>query len=142
MDDKQIFFGNWYEVDDVYDCFFEPNYQPPDYAPREYPIIPKDDFVKYNFIFALYNEVDGYDGDAKVVFMDGGKLYMVSGSHCSCAGLEGQWEPEEISAAYLKMRPNPYAKYANKFNYTGDFYEDARKKWDNMVRELTDNSDD
>lgn len=30
-----------------------------------------------------------------------GKLYEVSGEHCSCYGLEGQWNPAETSWKYL-----------------------------------------
>lgn len=38
----------------------------------------------------------GCDSDAFVVFRRGGRLYEVNGSHCSCYGFEGQWEPEEV----------------------------------------------
>lgn len=41
-------------------------------------------------------EIDGYDGSALVVFVENGKLYHASGGHCSCFGLEGQFDPEEI----------------------------------------------
>ena len=39
-----------------------------------------------------------YDGTAEVYFFDtrDGKFYEVHGGHCSCYGLEGQWEPEVI----------------------------------------------
>ena len=35
-----------------------------------------------------------YKGRSFVLFEKGGKLYEVNASHCSCNGLEGQWEPE------------------------------------------------
>lgn len=38
-----------------------------------------------------------YDGDAVVSYRNGDKFYVVKGSHCSCYGLEGQWEPEEYT---------------------------------------------
>jgi hypothetical protein len=46
----------------------------------------------------------GCDSDAFIVFERGGKLYEAHGSHCSCYGFEGQWEPEEVPdvAAILK----------------------------------------
>jgi hypothetical protein len=52
----------------------------------------------------------GYDGAAFVVYRNGDKYYTVSGSHCSCYGLEDQWEPEEYTkeqliAALQKMEP-------------------------------------
>lgn len=43
-------------------------------------------------LFAGY--YGGYEGEAFVLFAKGGKLYEVYGSHCSCYGLENQWEPE------------------------------------------------
>lgn len=45
-----------------------------------------------------------YEGNAFVLFGRSGKLYEVNGSHCSCYGLEGQWEPEETSAVVLQHR--------------------------------------
>lgn len=39
----------------------------------------------------------GCDSDAFVVFRRDGVLYEVNGSHCSCYGFEGQWEPEEVT---------------------------------------------
>jgi hypothetical protein len=48
-------------------------------------------------IFAQY-DVDGYDGSAWVIYRNGDKIYAVSGGHCSCYGLEGQWDPEEYTA--------------------------------------------
>ena len=48
----------------------------------------------------------GYDGSAWVLYQDQkeNKLFEVNGSHCSCHGLEGQWEPEETSVASLAAR--------------------------------------
>lgn len=47
---------------------------------------------------AVYDESDaGYDGYADVVYRIGDRYFRVQGSHCSCYGLEGQWEPEEYS---------------------------------------------
>jgi hypothetical protein len=37
-------------------------------------------------------------------FEKNGILYEVSGSHCSCYGLEDQWEPEETSIESLEHR--------------------------------------
>lgn len=45
-----------------------------------------------------------YCGASLVVFEKDGQLYEVNASHCSCYGLEGQWEPEETSWEALKMR--------------------------------------
>ena len=54
-------------------------------------------------LFAAY-ENESYDGYAMVIFSKEGKLYEVHGSHCSCNGLEGMWDPEETNMEALKMR--------------------------------------
>lgn len=51
-------------------------------------------------IFASY-EIDGYEGSAAVLFRNGDKYYTVEGSHCSCFGLEDQWNPEEYDLPVL-----------------------------------------
>lgn len=45
-------------------------------------------------IFAEYIDTC-YSGSAVVVYRNGDKVYEVTGSHCSCYGLEGQWDPDE-----------------------------------------------
>ena len=52
-------------------------------------------------LLARYTYED-YEGDALVIFSNGGALFMVTGSHCSCYGLEGQWEPEETTPEVLR----------------------------------------
>lgn len=51
-------------------------------------------------LFAVYNQ-EGYEGSALVLFLQKGKIWLVSGGHCSCYGLEGQFDPEEMSAEAL-----------------------------------------
>jgi hypothetical protein len=45
-----------------------------------------------------------YCGSSFVLYKKAGKLFEVNGSHCSCYGLEGQWEPEETSIEALELR--------------------------------------
>ena len=45
------------------------------------------------FIYSDYS-VRGFEGDAQVVFMRDGDWHYVHAMHCSCHGLEDQWEPE------------------------------------------------
>lgn len=56
-------------------------------------------------LYACYNS-EAYEGWAQVIFRKDGILYEVNGSHCSCYGLEGQWEPEETTVKALLFRPN------------------------------------
>ena len=55
-------------------------------------------------ILLAHYDIDGYEGDAFVLFERDGKLYEVNGSHCSCYGLEGQWQPEETSVEEIRFR--------------------------------------
>lgn len=45
-----------------------------------------------------------YSGSSFVLYEKDGKLYEVNAGHCSCNGLEGQWEPEETSIEALRIR--------------------------------------
>lgn len=44
---------------------------------------------------------EGYEGDANVLYRDNDRIFYASGSHCSCYGLEGQWDPEEYTVETL-----------------------------------------
>lgn len=50
---------------------------------------------QFKIVFADYTYED-YSGDSYVLGYDKieGRWFEVHGSHCSCYGLEGQWEPE------------------------------------------------
>lgn len=65
--------------------------------------IASPDFTGINVLVADY-DTPPYEGDAFVLFERGGKLYEVNGGHCSCYGLEGQWEPEETTIEALRHR--------------------------------------
>jgi hypothetical protein len=45
-----------------------------------------------------------YEGYALVVWEKNGELFLVEGSHCSCYGLEGQWNPEKTDWRALEKR--------------------------------------
>lgn len=48
---------------------------------------------------------ESYDGRAVVFFEKAdGTFFEVTGSHCSCYGLEGQWAPSPVSLAYIRQR--------------------------------------
>jgi hypothetical protein len=64
----------------------------------------------YTVIAAAY-ESGGYDGDAFVLLKKGNQYFETHGGHCSCYGLEGQWDLEETTEEALKHR------YKNGYNY-------------------------
>lgn len=82
-----VFFGDFHSVEDIIEQFH----------------ISPDALKGATILFASYL-YEYYDGSAFVLFEWDGKLYEVNGSHCSCYGLEGQWEPEETSVAAVRMR--------------------------------------
>jgi len=80
---------------EFYNGMYSQNFAPPEG-------FPSDDEI----LFASYGG-GSYDGDAVVIYERDGTLYEVHGSHCSCYGLEGQWEPEATTWAALAMRQRP-----------------------------------
>jgi hypothetical protein len=54
-------------------------------------------------LFASYS-VGGYEGNAFVLFERYGKLFEVNAYHCSCYGLEFQFEPQETTIEALAYR--------------------------------------
>lgn len=93
----KVYFGEFESVDDLVDRFsgtFDPYYKE-----EPGPKITEDRILKdlegAEVFFASYDYQD-YDGHALVVFRRDRELYMVEGSHCSCLGLEGQWEPQRV----------------------------------------------
>jgi hypothetical protein len=84
---KQYFLGNFGDVKDV-----EHEFQ-----------IALNDGEK--ILLAWYSYED-YSGSAFVLYEQNGKLYEVNGSHCSCYGLEEQFQPEETSVEALEYRMN------------------------------------
>lgn len=90
-----------------------------------------DELAKIKFIYGYYSYED-YSGEAFVLFEKGGKLYEVNGSHCSCYGLEGQWQPEEtLIAAIEKRLVDAYGFYQG----NRDEIRDSLKRYNkNVVR--------
>ena len=81
-------------------------------------------------LLAWYGYGD-YSGDSFVLYKHEGKLYEVNGSHCSCNGLEGQWNPEETTIETLKH----IAKEGTKFSgYEGS--NDAQLALEEVLKKL------
>lgn len=56
-----------------------------------------DDPEPDEILYASY-EHEYYEGWSTVIYRNGDNIYYNYASHCSCYGLEGQWDPEEYSA--------------------------------------------
>ncbi len=66
---------------------------------------------------------EDYTGDAVVFFEDAtGSLFEVSGSHCSCNGLEGLWAPSKVSLEYVRQRAHALADNKDRsYSYGHEF---------------------
>lgn len=66
------------------------------------------------FVFAEY-ETGNYEGSSTVITSRNGRTFsVVEGSHCSCYGLEGQWEPTEHTVTEIrKMMGASYGFFAD-----------------------------
>jgi hypothetical protein len=96
---KQIYFGRWSCLHDLLKDFYQ-LYEWDDNYQKSIEKL-KQDFSNKEILFAWYSYED-YNGEAVVIFKENGKLYEVRGSHCSCYGLEDQWQPEETFIEALK----------------------------------------
>jgi hypothetical protein len=86
---------------------------------RTYHVDPKELKLKdKNILLACY-DTPPYEGYAFVLLKRGKKLYEVHGSHCSCDGLEGQWQEEETSWEAIDMRVKVGRKGKPKFDVYG-----------------------
>jgi hypothetical protein len=81
----------------------------------------KPDYQEAHILLASYS-TENYAGDAFVLFEQGGKLFEVNGSHCSCYGLEGQWRPEEVDYLSLWHRITKGTLGAD--DWTGNIFRD------------------
>lgn len=89
----------------------------------------ESDLEGVEIIYATYTYED-YSGSAYVLFRKDDKFYEVHGSHCSCWGLEEQWEPEEVSLADLFRRMDKCPTY----------YDGASESLMEMMVKLRDES--
>lgn len=114
---EPVYLHNWYgkigvigDFEDIYLSEEEYKAEKSPYPNEAYWIEKKNKMTesirKYediHILFASYG-TDNYSGDAFVLFEREGKLYEVNGSHCSCYGLEGQWDEDETTLTALEYR--------------------------------------
>jgi hypothetical protein len=100
LEQPAIYLHNWEDKEDMINDFEDLGYVKED-NPKHIESAKK--YEKYNILFASYG-TGNYEGDAFVLLEQDGKLYEVNGSHCSCYGLEGQFDLEEIDLISIKER--------------------------------------
>lgn len=70
----------------------------------------------------------GCDSSAFIIFKKDNKFYEVNGSHCSCYGFEGQWQPEEINDLNEVIKRDNWA-------LAGGGHDDLREQNSKKIRE-------
>jgi hypothetical protein len=72
--------------------------------------VSKEEISCYEFYIAV-NDQEDYEGSAYFLMKhrETGEFYEASGSHCSCYGFEGQWEPKIAPKAYLISNHNSFS---------------------------------
>jgi hypothetical protein len=84
--------------------------------------IPLEEILKFNILVWSY-KLGNYEGEAVLILQDkeSGELFEVNGAHCSCFGLEGQFdlEPTNIEALQFRLENNPdYGLEQNEFEHS------------------------
>lgn len=78
-------------------------------------------------LFAWYGD-GSWSGAAFVLFSKDGKLFEVNASHCSCYGLEDQWDPEETTADELRYRMKNGSLGSDDSSYDGENFAPVLEK--------------
>ncbi len=132
------YFGSWSNLEEMVQSFKEHEYRHDRYDANcklitIYEdldgIVPIDDEV----LFASYGGAS-YEGHAVVLFKKDGKLYEAGGSHCSCYGLEGQWEPKETAWAAQALRLSLVEADDGYHNFLQDHEKEAQIAWVTLVK--------
>lgn len=121
------YFGNFSGFDGMAQGFSAYNYETTKYE------APAGMCAPEQVLFASYG-TPSYSGDAVVLFERDGKIFEVRGSHCSCNGLEGQWEPGEVTWVALALRDFSENGWLAGWN---DHTDEAREYLKALVTERT-----
>jgi hypothetical protein len=76
-------------------------------------------------VLVAYQSVGDYGCDSSAWFLlrekSTGRLFEACGSHCSCYGFEGQFEPEQTTVTYLKSDKFSFGLggYDSTYNHRG-----------------------
>lgn len=113
-------FSSWQDVamNYVFGSSYNPSNEKLEESLRK---IPEPDEVLY----ACYT-YRNYDGESLVFFRNGDSYYLVQGGHCSCYGLEDQWNPEEYDKDTLeKLLKRIIENNLEKREYFGSLMKEA-----------------
>lgn len=133
MSETKVIYGRWDNYEEMVNDWKGTRWkwsEKDDPAPEGMP-------TKDELLFASYGG-SSYDGDAILIWNRAGKLYEAQGSHCSCFGLEGQFEPEETTLAALAMRERPgTCKYG--WHFMHDHDDESVKAYWSLIDSMCSN---
>jgi hypothetical protein len=98
--DMEKYFGIWDNFESMKESFERRSWFDDSEKTSRYPRV---DIEDNNVLWATYT-YENYSGSANVIFEKDGQLFEVYGSHCSCNGLEEQWEPGFVTWGALALR--------------------------------------
>jgi hypothetical protein len=84
-------------------------------------------------IYAVYS-TPAYEGNAEVIYRQGGKWFEASGGHCSCYGLEEQWDPKEIDPTEHLRAVNEGKKVLLVYDSENDYPEATQENFDAWLK--------
>ncbi len=122
------FFGSWRDYKDFRDDWFPSHWDEIHLPPEDFP--PPE-----AILFASYGG-QSYEGDAYVLFRKDAKYFEVHGSHCSCTGLEDQWDPAKVSVPYLVNMVKAMRNAEDPSRFLEDHEEGARAAFVRLVGTL------
>jgi hypothetical protein len=87
------------------------------------------------YVYAVYS-TPAYEGSATVIYSDDGKKWFeVTGGHCSCYGLEDQWEPREIDPSVHLKALQVGKKELLVADTEGDYPEATQENFDQWLKD-------
>ena len=84
-------------------------------------------------VYAVYS-TPAYEGSPTVIFWRDGKWFEAGGGHCSCYGLEGQWDAKEIDPTEHLAAIKEGKKILLVADSEGDYPEATQENFDKWLK--------
>jgi len=104
--------------------------------------LPADFPTDEQILFAAYGTEEAYSGSAIVVFRQpNGDLFVASGSHCSCNGLEGEWSPSKTTVEALAKERLGAPEDSDYWSRDTAYDTETRQAYRDLIARLTAEAD-
>jgi len=89
------------------------------------------DFLEgFDVLLASYIQ-ESYEGYAFLLLRKGSEIYEINASHCSCFGLEGQFQPEETTVESMRHRLDE-GSFGTDYRGVNEFADELREVLDRI----------